>query len=93
MKYTIEIPDELHVTIASIGYDLNSYFNEVFIKPLVIKHRQFLEDIVLETVRPEIDAAVTKVIDEVIFEAVVDKSIEDIPKQEPPIADGSDSGL
>jgi hypothetical protein len=90
MRYIIEIPEELFKAIVLLGYDFNSYFDEVFIKPLVIKHRTMLEIEVIEKAKSEIDEKVEKVADAIVFEAVVEKPVDKVqpdpkPVEEPPI--------
>jgi hypothetical protein len=90
MRYIIEIPEELFKAIVLLGYDINSYFDEVFIKPLVIKHRTMLEIEVIEKAKPEIDEKVEQVADAIVLESVVEKPVDDAPPapkpvEEPPI--------
>ncbi len=78
-EYKLKITDKLVETIKDMGYDLHSYFDEVFTKPLVAKHRTALEVEAVVAVKSEIDEKVDKAKGEVLLEEV-----KEPPKDEEP---------
>ena len=83
--YKLSIADELTATIKELGFDVDSYFNEVFIKPLLQRHRQSLEEVVLQNSKAEIDQQVSEVKDSISFKEQRKKKAEDIPVSLEPI--------
>ncbi len=84
MEFKLTISEELIKTIESMGYDLHSYFDEVFTKPLVAKHRTALEAEVVAIAQPEIDEKIDKAQRDVSLEEVKEKPIEEpVPEPDP----------
>ncbi len=77
-EYKLIIADELLATIKGLGFDVDSYFNEVFIKPLLQQHRQELEKVVLRSSKEAIDQKVSEVKAAVSFKEQKKKKTEEI---------------
>ncbi len=82
-EFKLTIADELLPTIKDLGYDVDSYFDEAFTKPLLERHRQSLEQAALEEVKVEIDQKVAEVKDSISL-TIQEKEITPV-EEEPPL--------
>lgn len=87
-EFKLTIADELLPTIADLGYDANSYFDEVFTKPLLQRHRLSLEQVVLEGVKTEIDQQIETMKASVSFTLQPVQAVDTTPQPvDPPVVE------
>jgi hypothetical protein len=79
MKYTLDLPDELNQVVNDMGFDVNSWFQASFLKPLVERFEHRLQKQVIDQNLDVISASVDQATQATTFQVV-----EEVVTPEPP---------
>ncbi len=80
MKYTLDLPDELNQVVNDMGFDVNSWFQASFLKPLVERFEHRLQKQVIDQNSDAISASVDQATQATTFQA-----FEEVVTPEPPV--------